>query len=77
MPQTEAADKSQQVACGVEAGLEGLCSPLALLCELLGQVAALLIKEQHHADAHRASSCLAMHQDDVDGQWPTSLTTSM
>ena len=52
MAQTEAADKSQQVACGVEAGLEGLSSPLALLCGLLGQVAALLIKEQHHADAH-------------------------
>ena len=51
-PQTEGADKSQQVACGVDAGLEELSSPLALLCGLLGQVAALLIKEQHHADAH-------------------------
>ena len=67
---------SQQIACGVGAGLEKLCSPVALLCELFGRVAALLIKEQHHTDAHGASSCLAMHEDDVDGQWPTSLTTS-
>jgi len=50
--QTEGAGTSRQEACGVDAGLEELSAPLALLCGLRWPVAALLIKEQHPVDAH-------------------------
>ena len=73
----DCARQSQVRAFCVDVGLQELVSPHPSLWRPARQVAHPLTKAQDHSVAHwRQRATDAVHQDDVDGQYPQSLMTS-